>query len=102
MERIINSEYAFMRDYPIYTADNLEYFLSIISRERKNDVRAWNNLKNQFLSGRRNGRIPATATDVQEGDKLDDVVNDGAVKYTLVDVGGGVLKWDRRSLDVEW
>jgi len=66
------------------------------------DVPDFDNLQERFVSGRSTDRIPTSPTDTIATDNVGDVTNDGTYEYKLLDIGGGVLNWDRRSLDIAW
>jgi len=66
------------------------------------DIPDFTNLNQVFVSGRSTTRIPSSPTDVLSGDNVGDVANDGSFVYTLLDIGGGTLRWDRRAIDVGW
>lgn len=78
-------------------------FLRVVSRLRSDDVREMDNLKTKYIVGRlRTDRTaPASATDVQEPDKLYDVVRTSTYEYVLIDVSG-TLKWSRKAVSVVW
>ena len=68
-------------------------------------------LFSRFVAGRAMGmrgeasRIPTSATDVVEGDRLGDYRNDGTYEYKCVNVGTYptvTLRWDRRTLSIGW
>jgi len=67
-------------------------------RERRQDIKDYDNLNNRFISGRKVGTIPTGATDVNSGDKAGDFNYDADYIYILVDLGGGNAEWRRAAL----
>lgn len=78
-------------------ADSVEEMI----RERRNDVKDFDNLQSRFILGRKVGRIPTGATNVISGDKVGDfnIAEDSGTVYlyALVDLSGGA-EWRRVSL----
>lgn len=77
-----------------------------IVEKRSKDLKDFDNLNNVFISGRRVGKIPSAATDVDpDFDKVNDVnIADDAgtvYLYTLVNVSGTAV-WGRVALDTTW
>lgn len=73
-------------------------------RIRDSDVVAFNNLKQQFVSGRGlflTRAAPSTPTNVLATDQVGDICNDATYEYKLLSISG-TLKWDRRALNVGW
>jgi len=79
--------------------------LQEIARIRENeDVSEFENLNNRFVAGR--GRFkqrsaPTAPNDVLSTDNLGDILNDDLYEYKLLEIGG-VLLWDRRTLNTTW
>jgi len=67
-------------------------------RERRVDLKDFDNLNNRFIRGRLSGRIPSGATNVISGDKVGDISYDADYVYILVDLGSGNAEWRRAAL----
>jgi hypothetical protein len=68
--------------------------LQYIVRLRQDDVNAYNNLNNQFISGRKVGRIPSGSSDVIDGDVIGDFNVNATYAYFLID-NAGTAEWRR-------
>ena len=94
-----------MNDYPQITPETIEdikQLLRIITRERTLDVADFSNLKNVFMSGRKVGKVPTGASDVDPTDKVCDMNYDDAYFYVLTLDGLGAAVWGRMPLDITW
>lgn len=89
-----------MNSYPkIYfnnLADALE-FCREVAKERTNDIKDFDNLKNVFMSGRKVGKIPSASSDVAATDRIGDFNYSASYFYILVD-NGGTAAWRRIAL----
>ncbi len=97
-----------MNDYPDIspaTQGDIQELLRIITRERPNDIRDFQNLNNRFMAGRKVGKVPSSSSDVTALDRIGDfnIAEDTGVFYlfTLVD-DGGTATWGRVALDLTW
>jgi hypothetical protein len=70
--------------------------MEYITKERRNDVADFDNLKNVFMSGRKVGKIPTSPTDIDVTDRVGDFNYDPDYIYLCVDDGGA--EWRRTSL----
>ena len=89
-----------MREYPFFEREDLKSISNIIRfviKERKNDVNDFFNLKNIFMSGRKVGKIPTGASDINIADRLGDFNYDTSYIYIVVD-NAGTAEWRRASL----
>lgn len=89
-----------MNDYPQITPetfDDIVELLRIITRERTIDINDFNNLKNVFMRGRKVGKIPAGATDIDPSDRVGDFNADDSYFYIVVE-NGGSAEWRRAAL----
>jgi len=92
-----------MNPYPAQVdKDSVVEVLERIVAERQKDIKEFENQFNIYTKQVLNGRIPTSNSDVQAGDTLNGVVNDGTYEYKLLNLGGGSYKWDRRALTVGW
>jgi len=93
-----------MKPWPPFTAttDPIEY-LKKLAILRTEDVLDNTSLNTRYLAGRvRTDRAaPATPTDVTDFDRVGDVVRNATYEFLLLNISG-VLKWDRRTLNVGW
>lgn len=81
--------------YPnIKTEDDILKGLQYIVRLRSDDVEAYNNLNNVFISGRKVGRIPSGSSDVITGDVVGDFNVNATYAYFLID-NAGTAEWRR-------
>ncbi len=90
--------------YP-YTATSEDIIPNLREIQRlreQEDIPDFINLNQRFVAGRNSTRVPSSATNVLSTDNLGDIVNDATFEYKLIDIGGGTLRWDRRTLDVAW
>lgn len=90
-----------MQIYPlIKESTNRAMFdmLSFIGRARKDDVQAWDNLPNMFMSGRKVGKVPVNSTDIAPTDRVGDFNYDDTYYYFVVELSPGVAQW--RTLPV--
>jgi len=71
--------------------------LQVILRERRADVKDFNNLKNVFISGRKVGKIPTASNDVTDGDRVGDFNYSASYLYLCVNDAGSA-KWRRVAL----
>lgn len=90
-----------MQEFPHFLGNVPGWIEEVIRIQGGNAAEA-NNYPRIYQRGRRTNRVPTTPTDVLKADAKWDVVNNGTYEFTLVDVGSGVLKWDRRTLSVAW
>jgi hypothetical protein len=90
-----------MERFPFFQGNIPQWIIEVIRAQDGNAAEA-DNYKNIYQRGRRTFRIPSGPTDVIAGDRLWDVTNDGTYRYELLDLGGGVLKWDIKVIDVVW
>jgi hypothetical protein len=93
-----------MRPYTKLLGENLQEVIDSlreIVEVRRNDIQDFDNLNNVFISGRRVGRIPSGATDVIDGDKVNDfnIADDSGTVYlySLVNISG-TAEWRRVAL----
>lgn len=81
--------------YPnIKNEDDILRGLQYIVRLRSDDVEAYNNLNNVFISGRKVGRIPSGSPDVIDGDVVGDFNVNATHAYFLID-NAGTAEWRR-------
>ena len=85
-----------MKLWPIYNENKPNDFMKFIVRERTNDVHAFHDLPQTFVSGRKVGKIPTASNDVDANDKIGDINYDANYIYILIDSGGAT--WRRASL----
>lgn len=91
-----------MKPYPSVRKDDLQDVVKcveFIARERDKDIRDWNNLPQIYMRGRKVGHIPASSTDVIDGDRVGDFNYTDAYFYIMVDTGIGAA-WRRIALGV--
>jgi hypothetical protein len=89
-----------MKNYPVIDVNNkqsIDELLEFIVKERKKDVDDFNNLTNVFISGRKVGKIPTGATDIDIADRIGDFNYDTSYIYIVVD-NGGTAEWRRATL----
>lgn len=73
--------------------------LNIISRLRDQDIIDRNNFPNIFLSGRTVNRTPASSSDVETSDRINDVSIDPAGTYIYYCINAsGTVAWRRIAL----
>ncbi len=104
MDGIFTTEQQAMRVYPTLTkSDNKSLMDAInqISRLRKDDVAAWNNLTQVFISGRKVGTIPSGSTVTAVTDREGDFNYDSAHAY-LAETIGSTLMWARWAISTTW
>ena len=88
-----------MKNYPnIKPESSKDVFtlLRYITRERRNDVNDFNNLRNIFVSGRKVDKIPTGAADISSPDRVGDFNFDADYIYICVDNSGAA--WRRVAL----
>ncbi len=68
--------------------------LQKISQLRGNDQIQWNNLQNQFISGRRVARVPSASTNVLATDNVGDFNVTATYAYFLIN-NSGTIEWVR-------
>lgn len=80
-----------------------QWVLKVTQLRQQEDLPDYVNQKNIYVSGRTTMRVPSSAIDVVNGDRLGDTVTavDGSYQYTLVSVSG-TYKWARVALDSVW
>lgn len=85
------------------TIDDIKEFIRYVTKERRNDVNDFTNLKNTFLSGRLVGKVPTGAADISPTDRVGDTNFDYATgfMYRVVD-NAGTAVWARVALDTSW
>lgn len=89
-----------MKDYPKIEAVDLGsvlHLMQYITKERKNDIRDFNNITNNFISGRKVGKIPSSATDIIASDKVGDFNYDANYIYICVE-NSGSAEWRRVAI----
>jgi len=87
-----------MQDFPRYNGlEDADGLLRYIAKERKNDVKDFNNLTNTFLSGRKSSKVPTGAADVTDTDRVGDISYDVSFLYILID-NAGTAEWRRVAL----
>ena len=89
-----------MKEYPYFRTSNekdVEKLLLAITKERRSDIRAFDNLVNVFISGRRVDKIPTAANDVSADDRLGDFNYSASYLYLCVD-NCGTTEWRRTAL----
>lgn len=85
-----------LNDYPNLTPDNpvdQKEFMRVVTRERTNDIKEFENLQNRFMAGRKVGKIPAGAATAST-DKLGDFSYDENYFYIVVN-NSGTAEWRR-------
>lgn len=85
-----------MKDYPSIEPDSLDSALTLmryITKERTNDVKDFDNIKNLFMSGRKVGKIPTGAAAASD-DRLGDFNYDSNYWYIVVN-NSGTAEWRR-------
>jgi hypothetical protein len=88
-----------MKNFPNIEPKNLtdiQEILRYIQKERRNDINDFNNLNKVFISGRKVGKIPTGASDIQDTDKIGDFNFDADYLYICVDNSGA--EWRRATL----
>ncbi len=82
---------------------DIEDVLRVIIRERRLDIKDFDNLNNRFILGRKSARIPSGASDTLPTDKLGDVSIDYTTGYLywLID-NAGTAVWARIPIDTSW
>jgi len=68
--------------------------LQKISQIRQNDQVQWNNLNNQFISGRRVTRVPTTSSNVLATDNVGDFNVTATYAYFCIN-NSGTVEWVR-------
>lgn len=89
-----------MNNYPILSPDKEEdrvTLLRSITKERYQDIKDFDNLQNRFMAGRKSGKIPSGASDVDPSDRVGDMNYDDQYLYILID-NAGTAEWRRASL----
>lgn len=90
-----------MKNYPSFNLDrpqDVNSLLHFVVKERRNDVLDWINLPQQYLSGRKVNKIPASSADVDPAtDRVGDMNYTTTYLYILVD-NSGVAVWRRVAL----
>lgn len=79
--------------------------LQEMARLRDEDISDFQNLNQQFVSGRglfETRAAPSSPSNVLATDELGDIVNDATHEFKLLNISGTGLRWDRRALDVSW
>lgn len=66
--------------------------LNRIGTIREEDITAWNDLPQRFISGRKVDKVPSNSADVATDDNLGDFNYDASFIYLLVDDGGPTWK----------
>jgi hypothetical protein len=79
------------------TLEDLARVVEYITRMRPTDTNAFKDLPNQFIMGRKVGRVPSSSADVITGDKVGDFNYDISYIYVLVD-NAGTGTWRRATL----
>lgn len=82
-----------MKKFPTIrnTQEEIYNLLNYIVKERNNDVRDFDNLKNIFISGRKVTKIPADASDVVATDRVGDFNYDNSYIYLCLNNGVDVV-----------
>lgn len=89
-----------MNEYPSFQSGNakdIENLLFHILRERKTDVKDFNNLQSSFISGRKVAKIPTGSSDVTVTDRVGDFNVTATYAYFLIN-NAGTPQWRRVSL----
>lgn len=89
-----------MNSYPLLTPDNQEdaiELLRVISRERPNDIKDFDNLTNTFMSGRKSGKVPTGSADISVTDRVGDFNYTPSFFYIVVN-NAGTAQWRRIAL----
>jgi hypothetical protein len=90
-----------MKNYPVtFSGALLDIFswIRFVTEERKNDVNDFNNLNQVFISGRKVGKIPTGASDVNPAkDRVGDFNYTPSYLYILTD-NAGTATWRRVAL----
>lgn len=90
-----------MKEFPYISLDTLDDVIKVLEfivKERKIDVGDFTNLKNIFISGRKVGKIPTGASDVNpDTDCVGDFNYNASFLYILVN-NGGTAVWRRAAL----
>lgn len=68
-----------------------------IVNAREEDIEAFGNLPNIFVSGRKVGKIPTSSADVVATDNVGDINYDASFLYILVD-NAGTFVWRRVAI----
>lgn len=101
--------------YPtLLGTEDLEWTVSEIVRIRNDeDVRQYFELDQKFLPGRSTARVPSAPDDIQNSDRLGDVVYNQVTviideeevtityEYKLIKIGEGLV-WRRIEVDTNW
>lgn len=87
---------------PIKNLPDLFRVVETVVKERKQDIQDFNNLRNTYIAGRKVGKIPTGAIDVDPAlDKVGDfnIADDSGTTYlyALVDISG-TAEWRRVAL----
>jgi hypothetical protein len=85
-----------MKSWPNFVEDKVNDFIKFIVRERKNDAQLFNSLPQNYILGRKVGKIPSASNDVTADDRLGDINYDADYIYILIDDSGAA--WRRASL----
>ena len=87
-----------IKDYPNFLESNdVPELLRYIVKERKNDVKDFDNLTNTFISGRKSGKVPTGAADISDTDRVGDFSYDVNYIYIVVN-NAGTAEWRRAAL----
>ncbi len=91
---------------PPYIPDALRQiygYLRDIVKIRQEDIVEFESLNTKFVQGRlRTDRtVPTSAADIQEPDRLGDIVRNEAYEYIVVTDGADFF-WARHALDTGW
>lgn len=78
------------------TIEGISIVLDYMISERQADRREWLDLPNQYMSGRKVGKVPSSSTDTADS-RIGDFNHDGSYLYICVDNSGSAV-WRRISL----
>ena len=93
-----------LKPFPNIAHVGVQKFIEEVSRLRSEDILQFRIVKQNRLKGRdRTGvrEAPTAYDNILDGDNVGDVLQDGTYKYELIN-DSGVLKWDRRTLNISW
>lgn len=89
-----------MKEYPQFNSGvqaDIESLLRFIVRERRTDIKFFDNLNNTFMRGRKVAKIPSGASDIGAADRVGDFNYSASYLYICVD-NSGTAEWRRVAL----
>lgn len=89
-----------MKEFPQFKSGDMgdvEMLLREIVRERRTDIKFFDNLNNVFMRGRKVAKIPSGASDIAVTDRVGDFNYSATYLYICVD-NAGTAEWRRVAL----